>query len=300
MNTLHPKKKMSREDIIFNAICYTVYSILLIIFAYPVYYLLICTISDNQLVSLGEIRLIPEGIHLTNYVEVLKLDRIRNAAIISVARTVIGTALSLIFTSYLAYLFTKEEMWHRKIWYRFVIATMYFSAGLIPIYMNIKMLGLMDSFWVYIIPSLLSVYNMVLVKTSIEALPSSLEEAAEIDGAGYMTRFTKIVLPLSKPILATVGLFTAVTQWNSIFDTKLYITNSKLYTLQFVLYEYYQQVKALQEAMAEVGGAAVSNAASSMSVRLTMTAVTLIPIMCIYPFIQKYYMKGIMLGAVKG
>lgn len=301
MNTLRPKKKkMSREDVIFNAICYTVYSILLIIFAYPVYYLLICTISDNQLVSLGAIRLIPEGIHFTNYIEVLKLDRIRNAAFISVARTVIGTAASLIFTSYMAYLFTKEEMWHKKIWYRFVVATMYFSAGLIPIYLNIKMLGLMDSFWVYIIPSLLSVYNMVLVKTSIEALPSSLEEAAEIDGAGYMTRFTRIVLPLSKPILATVGLFTAVTQWNSIFDTKLYITNSKLYTLQFVLYEYYQQVKALQEAMAEVGGAAVSNAASSMSVRLTMTAVTLIPIMCIYPFIQKYYLKGIMLGAVKG
>jgi ABC-type glycerol-3-phosphate transport system permease component len=127
-----------------------------------------------------------------------------------------------------------------------------------------------------------------------------LEEAAEMDGAGYLSRFFLIVLPLSKPILATVGLFSAVSQWNSIFDTKLYITNSKLYTLQFVLYEYYNQIKSIQQTMDQMGGSELVNAASTTSVRLTMTAVTVIPVMCIYPFIQKYYMKGIMIGAVKG
>lgn len=294
------KIKRSREDIIYHIIGYSIFAVLLAIFAYPFYFLLISTVSENQLVNLNKITLYPVGIHFDNYTEVLKLDSIKTAALISVARTVLGTALSLITTSYLAYFFTKEEMWHRKLAYRFVIATMYFSAGLIPIYLNIKMLGLMNSFWVYVIPGALSAYNMVLVKTFIESLPPSLEESAEIDGAGYMTRFTMIVLPLSKPILATVGLFAAVGQWNSMFDTKMYITNSGLYTLQFVLYEYFQQVKGLQMLLDELGGSALNNVASTLSVRLTMTAVTVIPIMCVYPFIQKYYMKGMMLGAVKG
>lgn len=294
------KIKRSREDIIYHIIGYSIFAVLLVIFAYPFYFLLISTISENQLVNLNKITLYPVGIHFDNYTEVLKLDSIRTYAFISVARTVLGTALNLIATSYMAYFFTKEEMWHRKLAYRFVIATMYFSAGLIPVYLNIKMLGLMNSFWVYVIPGALSAYNMVLVKTFMESLPPSLEESAEIDGAGYMTRFTMIVLPLSKPILATVGLFAAVAQWNSMFDTKMYITNSGLYTLQFGLYEYFQQVKGLQMLLDELGGTPLNNVASTLSVRLTMTAVTVIPIMCVYPFIQKYYMKGMMLGAVKG
>lgn len=295
------KVKMNRADIMFHIIAYAIFGLLILIFAYPFYYLLICTISDNHLVNLNKVALYPMGIHFHNYIDVLRLDRIRSGAIVSVARTVIGTAFSVIASSYMGYFFTKENLWHRKLWYRFTIATMYFSAGLIPSYLNIKMLGLMNSFWVYIIPSFLSVYNMILVKTYIESLPISLEESAEIDGAGYLTRFIRIVLPLSKPILATVGLFAAVGQWNAVFDTKMYITNAKIYSLQFVLYEYYQQVKAIQELMAQAGASNdLANAASSLSVRLTMTAITVIPIMCVYPFIQKYYMKGMMLGAVKG
>lgn len=292
---------MNREDLIFHIIGYTVFSILLVMFAYPFYYLLISTISDNNLVAMNKITLLPKGIHFANYIEVFKLDRMRTAAIVSVAKTLLGTLCNVLVVSYIAYCFTKENMWHRKLAYRFVIATMYFSAGMIPVYMNIKMLGLMNSFWVYVIPHCFTAYNMVLVKTSMEALPPSLEESAEIDGAGYLTRFFRIVLPLSKPILATVALFTAVNQWNNIFDTKLYITNHELYSLQFVLHEYYQQIQSIQETLSQVGGGQeMSYVASSTSVRLTMTAVTVIPIMCVYPFIQKYYMKGMMLGAVKG
>lgn len=299
--TQNRKKKMNREDLLFHIAGYFIFGILILIFAYPFYYLLICTVSDNSLVNLNQVILYPKGIHLGNYREVFKLERLQQSAIVSVLKTFIGTAVSLLMTSYMAYFFTKEGMWHRKLFYRFTIATMYFSAGLIPIYLNIKMLGLLNSFWVYIIPSGLSVYNMILVKTYMESLPPSLEESAEIDGAGYLLRFTKIVLPLSKPILATIGLFAAVAQWNNVFDTKLYITDSKLYSMQFVLYEYYEQVKSVQETMAQIGGGSeLTSVASTFSVRLTMTAVTVIPIMMVYPFVQKYYMKGIMIGAVKG
>jgi len=128
-----------------------------------------------------------------------------------------------------------------------------------------------------------------------------LEESAEIDGAGYLVRFFKIVLPLSKPILATVALFTAVSQWNNIFDTKLYIVNHELYSLQFLLHEYYQRIQSIQDTIEGIGGGSeMTQIVSATSIRLTMTAVTVIPIMCVYPFIQKYYMKGMMLGAVKG
>ena len=295
------KIKKSKKDILFEAVLYIIFTLIVIVCAYPFYYLLISTISDNGLVNLNKITILPKGIHFENYVEVLQLDRFKSSALLSVGRTLIGTVLTLLVTSYMAYFFTKEEVWHRKFWYRFTVITMYFSAGTIPVYLNIRMLGLLNSFWVYIIPGMFGVYNMILVKTSMEAIPPSLEESAEIDGAGYLTRFFRIVLPLSKPILATIGLFAAVGHWNSVFDTKLYITNSKLYTLQFVLYEFYEQVKSVQQDLEEMGGGSMlAEAASTKSVRLTMTAVTMIPIICVYPFIQKYYMKGIMLGAVKG
>jgi len=295
------KIKKSKTDIAFEAVLYIIFAFVVFICAYPFYYLLICTISDNRLVALNQITLIPKGIHFTNYIDVLKLSRIRNAAALSIIKTVMGTATNMIISSYMAYFFSKEEIWHRKLFYRFTIITMYFTAGTVPIYLNIKMLGLMNTFWVHIIPHAFSVYNMILVKTYIESIPGSLEESAEIDGAGYMVRFFRIILPLSKPILATVGLFSAVGQWNNVFDTKLYITNSKLYSLQFVLFEYFEQIKSVQQNIEEAGGGAeAAAAASTMSVRLTLTAVTMIPIICVYPFVQKYYLKGIMLGAVKG
>lgn len=296
------KIKRTKADIVFNVIAYTIFSLLIVIFAYPFYYLLINTISNNELVNLNRVVLYPIGVHFNNYISVLKLDRLRDAAIISVVRTLIGTCFSLMFTAYAGYIFSKTEMWGRQFWYRLAVTTMYISAGMIPIYLNIKNLGLMNTFWVYIVLHLFSAYNMILVKTYIESLPPSLEESAEIDGAGYLTRFFRIVLPLSKPILATIGLFSAVTHWNNMFDTKMYITNQKLYTLQFVLYEYYEHVKSIQETMTE-GGMDLSmlqELSSATTTRLTMTAVTVIPIMCLYPFIQKYYMKGIMVGAVKG
>ena len=174
---------------------------------------------------------------------------------------------------------------------------MYFSAGMIPGYLNNRLLGLTNTFWIYIVPGLLSVYNMILVKTSIEGLPPDLEESAYLDGAGYLKRFFLIVLPLQKPILATVGLFSAVSHWNDFFTTKLYITNPKLYTLQFQLYELLNQITSAADQITNDDRYA---AITPVGIRLTLTAVVVIPIMLVYPFIQKYYVKGVMIGAVKG
>lgn len=188
-------------------------------------------------------------------------------------------------------------MWGHKFWYRFTVITMYFSAGMIPEYLNNRMLGLNNTFWVYVIPAAISVYNMVLVKTNIEAMSPELEESAYLDGAGYLTRFFKIVLPLQTPILATVSLFTAVNQWNDFFTTKLYITNTKLYTLQFLLYELLNQVTAAAE---QIDAAATVSTITPTGIRLTLTAIVVIPIICVYPFVQRFYVKGLMVGAVKG
>lgn len=291
------RKKMSREDRAYHIFAYILFGLITLICAYPFYYLLICTISDNQLVNLGRITLIPKGIHFDNYIKIFWLQNLVNSFTISLMRTVIGTLSCMIVTSYMAYFFTKEQMWGRKFWYRFVVVTMYFSAGMIPVYLNNRMLGLTNSFWIYIVPGLVSVYNMILIKTSIEAMPAELEESAFLDGAGYFTRFFRIVLPLQKPILATVGLFSAVSHWNDFFTTKLYITNPKLYTLQFQLYELLNQITSASEQMTNNDQYA---SITPVGIRLTLTAVVVIPIMMVYPFIQKYYVKGVMIGAVKG
>lgn len=299
MRTGSRKKGMSGADIRYNIIAGIIFSLMAFICIYPLYYLLICTISNNQLVEVGAITWRPIGIHFENYKTVLQVENLPNSVVISVLRTVIGTVFSVFVTAYAAYFFTKEEMWGRKFWYRFCVATMYFSAGLIPEYLNNKMLHLNNSFFVYIIPGLISVYNMVLIKTSIESMPSELEESAYLDGAGYFTRLFRIVLPLQKPILATVALFVAVGHWNDFFTTKLYITNPKLYTMQFVLYELLNQVQAQSAAIATDSELTATSAAPT-SIRLTMTAVTVLPIILVYPFVQKYFTKGIMIGAVKG
>lgn len=293
---------MTPQDILYNVLCGIVFTVFAFICIFPFYYLFICTISDPNLVEVGAITVLPRGLTLKNYAEVLKVDNLANSAMITVLRSVIGTISSTFCSAYLAYFFTKRNMWGRKFWYRLVVATMYFSAGMIPDYLNNRALGLINSFWIYIIPGLVGVYNMILIKTSIESLPAELEESAVLDGAGYMTRFLRIVIPLQKPILATVALFLMVGHWNDFFTTQLYITKPNLYTLQFLLYEYLNQVKNAANAIVTSNEAANAAFATvrATSMRLTLTMVVVIPIMLVYPFVQKFYVKGVMIGAVKG
>ena len=294
---------MKREgnDIVFQVVNYIIFGIFALICVYPFYYIVINTISANDLVDKGKIVFFPRGIHFSNYVDMLQRNGIARSAVVSVLRTVLGTGLSVLGASYMAFCFTKQKMWAKKFWYRFVVVTMYFSAGMIPVYLNIKMLGLLDTFWVYIIPGMFPVYNMILVKTFMESIPPSLEESAEIDGAGFLTRYFRIALPLSLPIIATVALFSMVGQWNSFMDTLLYIRDYNLYTLQYILYEYLNESESLAQMAQE--GMDMSNAAQNMtptSMRLTITVIVTLPIMLVYPFMQRYFVEGTMIGAVKG
>ena len=250
------------------------------------------------------ISLVPRGIHFGNYVEVMKLKGLGQAAFMSVARTVLGTGLTLIGTMFLGYAMSRPEYWKRKFWYRFVVVTMYFNAGMIPWFINMKNLGLINNFAAYVIPGIVSPFYMILYKTYIESIPASLEESAQLDGAGYLTRFFRIIFPLSKPMLATIAIFTAVGQWNAFNDTLMLVSDSRLYTLQFILYRYMSEAETLAAAIrsnpAALANMDMSNMLTATSIRMTITMVVVLPVMCIYPFFQKYFVKGIMIGAVKG
>ena len=295
------KIKRSPGEKMFDAINYVVFGLFALICIYPFYYILICTFSNTQAVSNGDVLLWPVGFNWMNYREVLELQYVGRNLFNSVARVVIGTTLSLFCTSFLGYAMSRRELWHRKIWYRMITITMYLSAGMIPTYLNIKSLGLGDNFWVYILPGLISPYNLMLFKTYVESIPSSLEESAQIDGAGYITRYLRVVMPLSKPILATLMIFTAVGHWNSFMDSILYIRDLKLYTmsarLRMVLNEAAQLADEIKAGTADDGAYLQI---TPMSVRFTIAAITTIPVLCIYPFFQKYFTGGIMIGAVKG
>ena len=196
-------------------------------------------------------------------------------------------------------------MWGRKVWYRLLVVTMYFNAGLIPWYLNMSMLGLTDNFLAYIIPGIVAPYNIILVKTYIESIPGELEESAQMDGATYMTIFRKIIWPLSKPILATIAIFGAVGNWNSFTDSLILMPNSpQLHTLQHKLYTYLNAASNLKSMMnsgsGSVSGAAAENVLNAKTIKYTISMVTVIPILMVYPFMQRYFEKGIMLGAVKG
>jgi len=290
--------------VVFKVCCYIFFILFTLICIYPFYYLIINSISANDLSANGDIILFPIGIHFTNYIDVIKLPGLLQACFISVSRTVAGTVCTVTVCAFLGYLFSLKTMWMRKFWYRYLIATMYFSAGLIPWYLTMMNLGLLNNFLAYILPGLVSPFNIILVKTYIESTPISVQEAAEIDGAGIFTIFFRIIMPLSKPILATIAVFCAVGQWNSFYDTLLLVTNEKLYTLQFLLYRYINQASSLaalirsstQVNMAVIGQQSVT----PQAVKMTVSVVVVLPILLVYPYFQKFFVKGVMLGAVKG
>ncbi|MDE5819493.1 MAG: carbohydrate ABC transporter permease [Lachnospiraceae bacterium] len=298
------KYKLTTGDIIFNILNYGFFGIFTISCIFPFYYIFINTISSRSAVTRGEVLFYPIGVTLKNYLDILKVDDVFRAFGVSITRTIVGTALMVLATGFIGYLVTKEEMWHRKLWYRFLIITMYFNAGIIPWYMNMNMLGLTDHFIAYIIPGIVAPYNIILVKTYIESIPGELEESAFMDGAGYLTVFWKIVWPLSRPILATIAIFGAVGHWNSFTDSLILMQNTpKLYTLQHLLYNYLNQATNIGAAMNSGDSAAAAAAAEMLNnkvIKYTVAMTSIIPILLVYPFMQRYFEKGIMLGAVKG
>lgn len=279
-------------------------TLVMLICVFPFYYLFINTISDNNLSARGLILLYPRGIHFENYVQVFKISGIMQATLISLARTVLGTACSVAASAFLGYLLSKQNMLGHKIVYRFIIITMYFNAGIIPWYMNMMNLHLLNNFWVYIIPYIVVPYNIILIKTYMEGISPSLEDAAQIDGAGYMVRFSRIVLPVCTPILATTAIFSAVGQWNSFQDTLFLVSKPELYTLQFLLYRYMNEADALASIIKSAGSSEMLTnltiTQTPTSIKMTVSMIVVLPILMVYPYFQRFFIKGIMIGAVKG
>ena len=292
------------NDRLFSLFWYTIFALFALLCIYPFYYIFINTISSNSLSEKGVILFLPHGIHFKNYKDALKIKGLFQALKISVLRTVIGTILTVVASAFLGFMFTQEKMWHRKFWYRFVIATMYFNAGIIPWYLTMQNLHLTNNFWGYILPAIVSPFFIILTKTFVESTPHELQEAAEMDGAGILTFFFRIMIYIIQPILATIAIFAAVSQWNAFQDTLLLVTDNKLYTLQFILYQYLNQASSISSLINNSSGSAMANSVAQLqtatSIRMTVTIITVLPILLIYPIFQKYFVKGIMIGSVKG
>ena len=303
--TKRVKYKTGFLDRLISVITYVVYAFFAFVCAYPFYYIFINSISANNLSERGKILFLPKEVHLNNYAQVLKIPDLFRALEVSVARTVVGTVFTVVIAAFLGYMFTRETMWKRKFWYRMVAATMYFNAGIIPWFITMNNLGLRNNFWAYIFPVAVQPFYVILCKTFVESVPRELQDAAEIDGAGTLRVFFSIIVPVIKPILATVAIFAAVAQWNSFQDTLLLVTDNKLYTLQYTLYQYLNQASSLKALVNSSSSgvnlaASLAHAQTATSIRMTVTVVVVLPIVLIYPIFQRFFTKGIMIGAVKG
>jgi len=297
--------RVSKGDRIISVVTYVIYSLFAFVCAYPFYYIFINSISNNDLSKRGKVLLLPKEIHFNNYEQVMQIQELFSSFKISLARTVLGTVLTVVVAAFLGYMFTRETLWKRKLWYRFVTVTMYFNAGVIPWYITMNNLKLTNNFWAYVLPTAVAPFYIILCKTFVESVPKELQDAGEIDGAGTLRIFFSIIIPVIKPILATIAIFSAVNQWNSFQDTLLLVTDSKLYTLQFLLYNYINQASSLAGLVNSTTSgtslaASLAHAATATSIRMTVTIVVVTPIILVYPFFQRYFTKGIMIGAVKG
>lgn len=295
------KIKMNRKtpgDIAFDVINGIILTLYMIVLLYPLLNTVAISFNDGTDALRGGIYLWPRMFTLKNYSTVLQKSSMLTAAKITVARTVIGTLSSTLVTSLLAYVLSRREFLFRKQLSLLYVVTMYVNGGLIPVFLVYKSLGLTNSFWVYVIPGMVSAFNMLVMRTYINGIPASLSESAEIDGAGHMTIFFRIILPLCMPVIATIALFTAVYQWNSWFDAMLYNRMSdNLTTLQYELMKLLNSVtnnNATAETMKES-----TSQVTPASVRAAATVVTSLPILCLYPFLQRYFVAGLTIGGVK-
>ncbi|OWR30879.1 ABC transporter permease [Saccharibacillus sp. O23] len=294
------RRHIDWKDVAFTVFNYTFLSLLVIVTIYPFYYIFIYSISDSIEAQKG-VYLWPAGFSLEAYKTTVQLPGIADAAIVTLGRTILGTIITVLSCSFFAYLITKNELPFRRFIYRFVLITMYFNAGFIPWYLTMKTYGLQNNFLLYILPTAISGFNIILIKTFIEQLPPSLEESAKIDGAGYFRVFTSIIFPLSMPIVATIAIFSAVGQWNTWFDNFFLVENPKLQTLQLVLYNFLNQSSSLSNMSTEqLTRGDMVRTLTPQSIRMTITMLVTLPIVLVYPLLQRYFVKGIMIGAVKG
>jgi putative aldouronate transport system permease protein len=295
--------RMSAGDWAFEIFNHVALLTLVIVTLYPFVNQIAVSFNSATDSLKGGIYLWPRDWTLDNYKYVFKEATIFNAFLVSVARTVLGTVLTVICSAMVAYTISRQDFVLRRFVTIAFVLTMYVNGGLIPTFLLMKSLGLINSFWVYIWPGLIGVFNLIIIRSFIEGLPEGILEASRIDGAGDFRTFFSIVFPLSTPVLATVALFSGVYQWNSWFDVMIYnSSNIKLSTLQYELQKILQNSNAATtaaSAFASSGNVGVTQV-TPLSIRATMTIVASAPIIMVYPFLQKYFVKGMMVGGVKG
>ena len=290
----------STSDRIFEATAFVILLILCISIIYPFWNLVVISFNTSADTARGGLTF--RELTLENYKMVFKDTRLLQAFFISASRTVLTTVLATMFTALFAYGLSRKELRFRKFYMKYCAVTMYVSGGLIPGYLLMQGLHLVNTFWVFVVPGLFSVWNMIIFRSFFDNISEGLIEAAKIDGAGEYTIFGKIVLPVSKPVIATLALFTAVGQWNAWFDGAIYITDMKLMPLPTLLRQIIN-TNATSQLLASMPGTAAEEMAKDMISTRSLSAATMmlsiIPIVMVYPFLQKYFASGIMLGSVK-
>ncbi len=274
-------------------------AIICFICLYPVWYTVVISFNDSSDAMRGGIYWIPRKFSIESYRTVFQDNTIMRAFLVTVLRTVIGTVTSVFFTAMVGYAFSKKELMGHKFYMVMGTITMFFSGGLIPTFIILKNLGLYDNFLVYILPSMFNFYNMIIFMTYFKEMSPALEESAKLDGCNDLVIFTKIILPLSMPVVATIALFNGVGHWNDYFTGVMYINKAALQPIQTYLYRIVASASASKSVVAMPAGFTAQQVSSS-SVRLATMVVTTFPIMCVYPFLQKYFVKGFMVGSIKG
>jgi len=293
-------KRRRKRVTLFDVVNITFMLIICLCMMYPIWYILVNSLSKGSEVLRGGIYWVPRGFSLTSYASVFKNKDIYTSFGVTIVRTLIGTVTSVFFTAMVAYGLSKSYLVGRKLFMTLGIITMFFSGGLIPYFLLLKDLRLLDSFWVYIIPCLFSFYNALIFMTFFKQLPVELEESAKIDGTNDFRIFWSIILPVSTPVVATIALFNGVMHWNDYFSGVIYITNKQwLIPIQTFLYK--AVAESTSNIMVQNMPASVrTSMVTSTTIKYATMIITTAPIVVIYPFLQKYFVKGIMIGSVKG
>ncbi|MFF2093394.1 carbohydrate ABC transporter permease [Paenibacillus sp. NPDC058174] len=290
-----------KKDFLFMTAVYTFIVAIFIVTFYPFWNIFIISLNSAEDTLRGHLYLWPREFSLASYKQILTDSEIWMAIRITLLRTLIGTPLAVITISMLSFALSKKELVAGRFWTLYFVFTMYFGGGLIPYYMVLKSYHLIDNFMVFVVPGLMNVFYMIIVRTFMQGLPQELDESAKMDGANYIQIFFRIILPLTTPVLATIGLFTAISHWNSWFDSYVFTYNPDLKTLQAVLVKIlnqYQTGSMVGDAQA-MANSAKRMAVSPDTIRMAATMVATLPIIMVYPFLQKYFVKGMTLGAVK-
>lgn len=293
--------RQSKGDRAFDITVYAVLSLFTLLIVIPLWYCLVLSFNEGRDTMLGGVTLWPRKFTLSNYAEVFKEGTIARTFFVSVARTVVGTLFSLVLNLMLAYGLIQKKLMFQRFYTSLLVVTMFFSGGTIPVYMLFHQINLLNTFWVYILPMLSGFSTVLLYLAFLRELPVALFEAARIDGAREWQILIRLVIPLSAPLLATMALFAAVAQWNSWFDGWLYVKDDSLLTMSTYLVRLLNQAAAQELARSTSGQINASDLpVTGDSLKVATMFVTMLPITIVYPFVQKFFVKGIMLGAVKG